>query len=385
MIRALPTHSWSRIALGLLGLGAIAVCGVVLFAWSGLYSVAASRGHWAMTDFALRFGMTNSVETHAPDIEPPPLDDPDLVRLGAAHFHGGCAYCHGSPGTPISPISAAMLPPPPDLSDRVGEWNDQELFWIVKHGIKYAGMPAWVAQERDDEVWAVVAFLRRLPGLDRAAYRELAMGDLNIEPQSGRELATAESTSDAVSTCGRCHGVEDRPPLSRLVPRLHGQSAAMLRQALEAYAAGNRFSGIMQPAAAGLSARAIESLSNYYAGLPPPRDPSRAPQPQALIEAGRQLAMQGAPGAGVPACLGCHHAEALPVYPRLAGQHAAYMANQLRAWQRGEKGRTGQNAIMAPIARRLNEQQIVSLAAFFASLPADAPAGAAAATDAITL
>ena len=55
-----------------------------------------------------------------------------------------------------------MLPPPPELSKAAKEWKDEELFWIVKHGIKYTGMPSWVAAERDDEVWSVVAFLKRL-------------------------------------------------------------------------------------------------------------------------------------------------------------------------------------------------------------------------------
>ena len=60
-----------------------------------------------------------------------------------------------------------MLPPPPDLKDKVGLWRDGELFWIVKHGLKYAGMPGFPSLHRDDEIWAVVAFLRRLPSLDR--------------------------------------------------------------------------------------------------------------------------------------------------------------------------------------------------------------------------
>jgi hypothetical protein len=94
-----------------------------------------------------------------------------------------------------------MLPSPPDLSTAVRDWRDRELFWIVKHGIKYTGMPAWVAAQRDDEVWAIVAFLRRLPTLDAAGYRELALGGLSIRPQIGREIATTEDTSGAMSAC----------------------------------------------------------------------------------------------------------------------------------------------------------------------------------------
>ena len=366
--------SWTSILALLFGLAVAGFCLALLAAWSGVYNVAASSGHWAVVDAMLRFGMKNSVERRAPDVEPPPLDDPDLIRLGAAHFYGGCAYCHGAPGDLVDPIAEGMLPPPPDLGDHVGMWTDQELFWIVKHGIKYAGMPAWAAQERNDEVWALVAFLRRLPDLEPQAYRELALGEVTIEASDGRELATGQRANEPIQACARCHGAEDRPPLSALAPRLHGQPQEMLMRALQAYAAGERYSGIMQPIAAGLSARSMQVLSTYYSGLPPlaPRQP--APGQAELVEAGRRLATQGNPDAEIPACVACHSATALPLYPRLAGQHAPYMANQLRAWQSGEKGRTDTNAVMAPIARRLSERQIIALTVYFESLPADAAA-----------
>ncbi|MFN2428348.1 MAG: cytochrome c, partial [Candidatus Binatia bacterium] len=70
-------------------------------------------------------------------------------------------------------IAAAMTPKPPDLRTVALTFDPEELFYIVKHGIKFTGMPAWPALERDDEVWAVVAFLRMLPTLDPGEYLEL--------------------------------------------------------------------------------------------------------------------------------------------------------------------------------------------------------------------
>ena len=141
-----------------------------LLAWSGMYNVAASRGHWAFVEWFLAFGMRNSVELRAMAIRAPALDDPNLIKLGAAHFHGGCAFCHGAPGIPVSPIARQMLPSPPDLATSMRPWTDEELFWIVQHGIKYTGMPGWVALERADEIWAVVAFLKRMPLLNASSY-----------------------------------------------------------------------------------------------------------------------------------------------------------------------------------------------------------------------
>jgi cytochrome c553 len=344
-----------------------------LFIWSGAYSVAASRGHWTVMGWFLTFAMRNSVKTHAYGIEAPPLDNADLVTLGAGHFHSGCAFCHGAPGVAISPIARAMLPPPPDLATQMRPWRDRELFWIVKNGIKYTGMPAWAAQQRDDEVWGLIAFLRRLPALDADAYRALALGGLEIPPQTGREVATSEAASATVGACARCHGDERNAPQSGLVPSLHGQPAEFLDAALEAYARGRRASGIMQPIAIDLRPDDRYQVTRYYAGLLPPSRPlDLLPAASAAIARGRMLAEQGDAGAKVPACSGCHGANALSAYPRLAGQNAPYMANRLRLWKGGLGPGTEGEAIMAPLARMLTEQQIADVSAYYASVVASA-------------
>ena len=374
MLLHLPAQSRRVVRLALYALGGLTFLGF-LFLWSGLYSVAASRGHWAVMELLLTFAMRNSVKTHALGIEAPPLNNPDLVTLGAGHFHSSCAFCHGALGVPISPIAQSMLPPPPDLKSNMRDWRDRELFWIVKNGIKYTGMPAWAAQQRDDEVWALVAFLRRLPTLDANSYRELAMGGLRIPPQSGRALATTESTSAASGACARCHGSERDGPDSGLVPVLHGQPLEFLTSALEAYANRRRASGIMQPVASDLARDEMDRVARYYAGLlPPSRPPALLPDATAAFERGRRLAEQGDPAAKIPACISCHDARALPIYPRLAGQNAAYMVNRLRLWKAVLTPGTETEAIMAPVARTLSDRQIDDVSAYFTSMTATSPA-----------
>lgn len=362
---------WKGIGAGVAALAVAGAAGGVLVAWSGLYSVAASDGHWLVIDRFLRFGMMNSVETHAPDVSPPPLDDVDLVRLGAAHYYAGCAYCHGAPGLPITPVAQHMLPAPPDLTSHVSLWTDQELFWLVKHGLKYTGMPGWPVQDRDDEVWAVVAFLRQMPGMSQQTYRDLALAEVEAEPQGGEEIARGNAP-DAISACARCHGDEAGAPKSELVPRLHGQPREMLENALRAYVSGERSSGIMQTAASGLSGEEIEELAAYYAGLEPlGRDIDSA----AISRHGRELAENGDPARRIPACMSCHSASALPVYPRLAGQNARYIASRLKAWRDGSQDRTDTAAIMMPIARLLTDDDIAAVSDYFSSLPPAAGAG----------
>jgi cytochrome c553 len=352
---------------------ALFVGGAVLFflgaigiAWWGVSDIAASRGHWPFVEGFLRFGMRNAVEWHARGIEAPQLDNPNLIRLGAAHFHRGCAFCHGAPGRSVNPIAKHMLPSPPDLAVAMRPWKEHELFWIVKHGFKYTGMPGWVALEREDEIWAVVAFLRKLPTLDAESYRDLALGKVRVSERSGSELATAESNPEAVSACARCHGFEGQLPLSDLVPVLHGQPADYLFSALKSYAEGKRPSGIMQPLAADLRNEDMRHLADYYAGMTPPSQEQPGNADQASIEAGRNLALEGLPDRGVPPCMTCHRN---PGYPRLAGQHQAYMAGQLRLAKMGHTPATEAGAIMAGIVQKLNDDQIDAVTAYFATLP----------------
>jgi cytochrome c553 len=360
-------------------LGAVAattaglMVGGFVLAWSGIYNIAASRGHWAAVEWFLQFGMKNSVQRRALGIEAPPLDHPDLHSLGAGHFHRACMHCHGAPGIPGDLTAQQALPPPPDLTHVSEEWKDRELFWIVKHGIKYTGMPAWVVQDRDDEVWAVVAFLKRLPELDPESYRRLATGVAEAPAQSGRDIASVGRLADVVGSCARCHGVEQRGPASGLVPVLHGQPREFLSATLRAYAKGLRHSGIMQPVAAELGAEEIAKLADYYAGLVGPKQRSRADASMAA----RSLATDGDPNGKIPACNACHDAKALPLYPRLAGQNAAYMANRLRLWKSGMPPSSDAEAIMAPIARLLSDDQIADVSSYFANLSPERERGRA--------
>jgi cytochrome c553 len=355
----------AKILAALLGIAAATVLGALAFAWSGLGDIAASQGHWPFVKRFLDFGMRHAVTRHASRIEVPKLDDLNMIRLGAAHFHRGCAFCHGAPGIPVNPIAKHMLPSPPDLAVSMRPWQPRELFWIVKHGFKYTGMPGWVAIEREDEIWAVVAFLTRVQALDADGYRALALGNVHLAEQSGAELATLESNPKASSACARCHGAEGQPPLSDLVPMLHGQPADYLVSSLKAYAEGKRRSGIMQPLAADLRTDDMHRLADYYAGLsPPPQQPENTDS--ALIKRGRELATEGLPNAGLPPCVACHGNPGAS-YPRLAGQHAAYMAGQLRLRKMGLGPATDAAAIMTPIAQRLSDEDIDAVTDYFAS------------------
>ena len=170
----------------------------------------------------------------------------------------------------------------------------REWFQIYRHAY-------WVAIEREDEIWAVVAFLTQIQKLDAKAYRDLALGNVHLSQTSGAELATLESVPRASSACARCHGDEGQWPQSNLVRILHGQPADYLLASLKACAEGKRRSGM----AADLAPEDMRELADYYAGLPHPQMPSTSAD-AAVAERGRKLVVEGVPSANVPPCATCH-------------------------------------------------------------------------------
>lgn len=368
----IPGFSTPRLrALGSWIVGSLVavICAALLFAWSGLYNIAASSGHLAMTRAFLEFGMRNSVRTQSAMIEAPALDDDvDRVRLGAGHYQGGCAPCHGAPGEPVNPIAEHMLPPPPTLAPHVKSWQDKHLFWIVKHGMKYTGMPAWASQNRDDEVWAVVAFLRRLPDLTPEEYRDLAYGNASAQRRPVTALLSSGSDTPDIAACAKCHGTKSAGPTSNLVPRLAGQSEPYLAQALRDYADNSRQSGIMEPIAAELDEQTVKAVAAYYAGLRRNQDPRPEPSLTGEHDAGEKIARDGVADEAIPSCLSCHGENAAERYPRLAGQPQRYLALQLRLFRSGVRANTGQARTMAAIAKRMSDRQIEQVSAYFGSL-----------------
>jgi mono/diheme cytochrome c family protein len=119
-----------------------------------------------------------SIKVHAAGVVAPPgLDDPARILIGVAHFAAHCAICHGAPGVPKGDIARGLYPSPPDLAKAAPPYSPAELFWILKHGIKMTGMPAW-SDHSDEELWATVAFLEKLPGMSEPDYAKLVMASI---------------------------------------------------------------------------------------------------------------------------------------------------------------------------------------------------------------
>jgi mono/diheme cytochrome c family protein len=143
------------------------------FIYSGAYYIGADQPHWSVTSWLLNQARDRSIRAHASGIPvPASFDGPAQVVAGVSHYAEHCAVCHGAPGVERGEIGEGLYPRPPNLADAARLYTPGELFWIVKHGIRMTGMPAW-GDHSDDELWATVAFLRELVEMSPQDYAKL--------------------------------------------------------------------------------------------------------------------------------------------------------------------------------------------------------------------
>jgi mono/diheme cytochrome c family protein len=89
----------------------------------------------------------------------------DVINAGRRNFGYYCFSCHGLDGQNTGvPFADRMSPPVPALtSPQVQSYTDGQLKWIIEHGISPSGMPASQGILSDEEIWAIVQYVRHLP------------------------------------------------------------------------------------------------------------------------------------------------------------------------------------------------------------------------------
>jgi mono/diheme cytochrome c family protein len=94
---------------------------------------------------------------------PGPLDDRRVLARGREAYNGSCAVCHGADGSGQGRFGAAMYPPASNLREAaVQKRPDGQIFWIIRNGISFVGMPGFAEQYNDESTWALVAYVRAL-------------------------------------------------------------------------------------------------------------------------------------------------------------------------------------------------------------------------------
>jgi len=154
----------------------IAVAAGVGFIYSGVFNVAATSKDSALLEWILETTRERSIESRSEVITVPDeamLSKPEVIREGFEDYDEMCVVCHGAPGVDAGEARKGLNPEPPLLAKLKDISNDPpgEIYWIIKNGIKMTGMPAWGPTHSDDRIWAMVAFVKKLPTMSADQYQ----------------------------------------------------------------------------------------------------------------------------------------------------------------------------------------------------------------------
>ncbi|RZI39848.1 cytochrome c4 [Herbaspirillum sp. HC18] len=178
--------------------------------------------------------------------------------------------------------------------------------------------------------------------------------------------ATAGDPQQIVSTsCVACHGADGNSAIP-MFPKLAGLQSEYVAKQLAEFASGKRKSDTMAPIVGTLKSEDFAALGTYFASQPPAPGTVRD---KAAADEGKKIFEDGNENSGVPSCSGCHQPDGKgnARYPRLAGQHADYLIQQLKSFGSGERSNDA-GRVMRAIAKRMTEQEIKTVAEYISGM-----------------
>ena len=145
----------------------ISLIGGVIFIYSGKLDVSARWKDPALLKWVIVTTRERSLEARKGRVKvPTDLDDPKVIQDGFKLYRKRCVGCHRSPGLADSEIGLGLNPSPPNFAQLEASYVDPPTYFlIVRNGIRMTAMPAWGVTHGDDAIWALVAFLKKMPGM----------------------------------------------------------------------------------------------------------------------------------------------------------------------------------------------------------------------------
>jgi len=91
--------------------------------------------------------------------------DEATLLAGMKSYKQHCAGCHGGAAGPSKWGTTDFYPRVPQFAQEGVDLTEEQMFVMVKYGIRYTGMAGWEGMATDDEIWRVVTFLTHLKTL----------------------------------------------------------------------------------------------------------------------------------------------------------------------------------------------------------------------------
>ncbi len=168
------------------------------------------------------------------------------------------------------------------------------------------------------------------------------------------------------ASCAACHGTDGNSP-SPGFPKLAGQHESYIAKQLRDYKSGKRVNATMNAMVLPLSEQDIDDLAAYFAGQPVQVGTTAEDQ----LEVGQSIYRAGNASSGVAACSACHgpngSGNPQAQFPSLSGQHAEYIALQLKMFRKGERANDAGN-MMRGVAARMSDAEIDAVSQYVQGL-----------------
>ena len=190
--------------------------------------------------------------------------------------------------------------------------------------------------------------------------RVLVLATLMVAVLAPAQADEARAKKIIGGSCFLCHGAEGESA-SEVFPRLAGQNAEYIAKQLKNFKSGKRKSSAMANMVTDLSPEDMAALGQFYASRPAHKEAAKDTQ---LAAVGQYIYSQGNRFSGVPACASCHGPDGAGsnALPRLAGQHAAYLDNQLKQFNKRE--RNNDNAVMHTVVEKMTPLEMAAVSEY---------------------
>ena len=109
-----------------------------------------------------------SMERHAPRVTNPLMPTDDNLKDGIKLYTMNCALCHGGLDRKPSTLANSFYPPPPNLISDPPDDPEWHVFYTIRTGVRYTGMPAWDKTLTNDDMWKITMFLSHMDKLPPA-------------------------------------------------------------------------------------------------------------------------------------------------------------------------------------------------------------------------
>ena len=148
------------------------------------------------------------------DAANPVANDARAQSAGRAAYTGSCAVCHGAKGDGRGAFGTTTYPDATDFTSAAAKSKtDAQLFWIIKNGLGFTAMPAFGGQYKDDQIWAMVLYIR---ALQRGTSSALAIPEPTLPQLAAADPAVSRQGRGAAiyfaQGCHLCHGPEGDAP-----------------------------------------------------------------------------------------------------------------------------------------------------------------------------